>query len=71
MNTENTRLLAGVSEAARLLSVSRSYFYSMLSSGRCPIRPIKFGKKQLWRVSDLEIWVKAGCPVQWGGEKDG
>jgi len=58
-------LLISASEAAEMLSMSRSFFYENLSSGRIPLRPIRFGKKTLFSVRDLTKFVEAGCPVDW------
>jgi len=64
--TENIKpMLVTASQAAIMLSMSRSFFYENLSSGRIPIRPIRFGKKTLFSVRELTNYVDAGCPVNW------
>lgn len=55
------RLLIGAKEAADLLSISRSLFYEMKSSGQLGPMPISFGKRKLYRVEELKDWVNSGC----------
>jgi predicted DNA-binding transcriptional regulator AlpA len=55
-------LLVNAATAAKLLSVSRSKFYSMHAAGLVPM-PIVLGGSVRWDVeNDLRPWVKAGCP---------
>jgi len=61
-------LLVSADEAARLLGVGRSLFFELKSSGRIPLEPIRFGRKRLYRVEDLENFVRAGCPARWTTE---
>ncbi|MBW8015039.1 MAG: helix-turn-helix domain-containing protein [Planctomycetes bacterium] len=58
-------LLISADDAAKMLGVSRSFFYEMLSSGRCPVRPVQFSKRRLWRVDLLMAWVQSGCRADW------
>lgn len=48
-------------EAARLCGVSRSTWYSLRKAGRVP-KPVRLGRRVLWRVEELREWVAAGCP---------
>jgi predicted DNA-binding transcriptional regulator AlpA len=55
-------LLVNAATAAKLLSVSRSKFYSMHSAGLVPM-PITLGQGSIrWSVDELREFVKAGCP---------
>ena len=66
--TENTQtmtpLLINVEQAAALLGVGRSLFYSMHSSGTLGPLPIRLGRRVLWRRNELEDWINAGCPAR-------
>ena len=53
-------LLLSAVEAARLLGVSRSKFYSMHAAGLVPL-PVFLGGCVRWPVDELRAWVKAGC----------
>jgi excisionase family DNA binding protein len=55
-------LLVGAAEAANLLGIGRSLFYQMSATGQLGPMPIRFGKRRLWRFSELKAWVEAGCP---------
>jgi predicted DNA-binding transcriptional regulator AlpA len=55
-------LLLPPAEAARLLSMSRSHFYSQCSAGRIGPLPQQFGRKKLYVAEELAQWVRAGCP---------
>jgi len=57
------KLLLSASEAAGLLSISRSMFYQLLSAGRIPA-PVRLGRRALWRKAELESWTAAGCPAR-------
>lgn len=46
------RILVGPDEAARRLSISRAYLYTLVREGRVPSR--KVGKRRLFSVSELE-----------------
>jgi len=55
-------LLLDAGEVARLIGISRSNFYGLISSGRIGPEPIHLGKRTLWKRSELEAWVRADCP---------
>jgi len=57
-------LLLDAGEVARLLGISRSNFYSLLSSGQIGPEPIHLGKRTLWKRAELEAWVRADCPTR-------
>jgi len=54
-------LLLSAAETAALLGISRSAFYSLLSSGRMPL-PVRLGRRALWRRDLLELFVAWNCP---------
>jgi predicted DNA-binding transcriptional regulator AlpA len=55
-------LLVNAATAAKLLSVSRSKFYSMHSAGLVPM-PLTLGQGSIrWSVDELREFVRAGCP---------
>jgi excisionase family DNA binding protein len=64
--SENTieSLLLSAENAAEMLSIGRTLFYAMHSSGRLGPLPVKLGRRTLWNRQELESWVKAGCPVR-------
>lgn len=64
-------LLISAGEAARMLSIGRSKFYSMCSTGELGPLPITFGTRKLWIVEELRAWVSADCPARevWQKEK--
>lgn len=47
--------------AAQLCGVSRATWYSLQKAGRLP-KPVRLGRRVLWRVEELHQWVAAGCP---------
>lgn len=55
-------LLIGANDAAKLLGIGRSLFYSLHSSGQLGPLPIRLGRRTLWRRDDLQAWVAARCP---------
>ena len=57
-------LLLSAQDAAELLSITRSHFYALHSSGRLGPLPIQLGRRTLWRREELVNWVAAGCPVR-------
>ena len=58
----NERLLVGTKQASEMLSIGRSHFYSMLSSGQIGPTAHKLGKRSLFSVNELREWVNAGMP---------
>lgn len=63
MTIETTeKLLLSAAEVAALLGISRSAFYSLLSSGRIGPMQVRLGRSVRWRVDELQAWVTAGCP---------
>lgn len=62
--------LVDVSETARLLGISRSLFYQMLSAGRIPLKPVRFGRKRLYDVEQIKSFVRSGCSPKWSAEND-
>jgi predicted DNA-binding transcriptional regulator AlpA len=61
-------LLVDATTAARMCSLSRRYWLQLDNAGKIPL-PIRFGKRKLWSVAELEEWVKAGCPSRDGRQK--
>lgn len=57
-------LLLSAAEAAQLLGVGRTLFWSMHSSGRLGPLPTRLGRRTLWRRRELEDYVAAGCPAR-------
>ena len=59
-------LLVGAQDAARMVGVSVATWWGHNAAGRCP-RPVRLGRRTLWRLAELEAWVVADCPprVQW------
>lgn len=57
-------ILVGISDAAKMLSISRGLFYEMISDGRLGPVGIRFGRKRLFSVGELRRWVDASCPCR-------
>lgn len=59
-------------QAARLCGVSRATWYSLRKAGRIP-RPVRLGRRVLWRIDELREWMAAGCPPcsRWDAMKKG
>jgi len=53
------KLLYSSAEAATLLGISRSAFYSLLSSGRIGPVGIRFGRSVRWSLDELRAWLSA------------
>ena len=64
-------LLIQISDAARILGISRATFYAWLSAGKIGVKEIRMGDgahaKPLFSLVELRAWVSAGCPSreQW------
>jgi len=59
------KFLLTIPETAAALGVSRSFFYEMRRSGRCPLESVKFNSRRLYRAKDVEAWVDAGSKPDW------
>ncbi len=55
-------LLITADQAAAMLSISRSKFYEMNSSGHFGPAAIKLGRCSRWNRNELIEWVEAGSP---------
>lgn len=62
-NQKRVSLLINAFDAAELCGVGKSQWYALVSSGKTPA-PIKLGRKTLWRKSELQEWIEAGCPAR-------
>jgi excisionase family DNA binding protein len=51
------KLAVNADGACEMLSMSRSFFYEQVSTGRIP-KAIKIGRKSLWSVEQLRQWVE-------------
>lgn len=58
----NEPLLLSAVQAARLIGIGKSLFYSLHSSGQLGPMPIILSTKKLWRRTELEEWTRQGCP---------
>ena len=54
-------LMLSASDAARALSMSRSFFYTQLASGTIGPTGFRFGSKLLFPVQELKSWIAGGC----------
>lgn len=54
-------LLVRAEQAAKLLGISRSKFYSMHSAGLVPM-PIRLIDAPRWDVNELKNWIQNRCP---------
>lgn len=55
--------LVDAAGAAKLLSVGKSLFYEMATSGRLGPLPISLtSKKKVWLRRELECWCEHRCP---------
>lgn len=61
----NEQLLVPAGDAAKMLGMSRSFFYELSSSGRIPLRAVRFGRKRLFEVEQIKSFVKSGCSPKW------
>jgi excisionase family DNA binding protein len=55
-------LAIDVGEAAKLCGIGRATWYSLLAAGRIP-KPVRLGRRALWRTEELRAWMRAGCPA--------
>lgn len=51
-------LLLSAAQAASLIGISRSYFYSLLSSNEITVRRVKLRNRVLFNRKDLERFVE-------------
>lgn len=54
-------ILLGEPEILEILGIGRSLWRTLLSAGQTP-EPIRLGRRVLWRRTDIEAWIAAGCP---------
>ncbi|ADG68471.1 Prophage CP4-57 regulatory [Planctopirus limnophila DSM 3776] len=59
---QNNPILATAESVASMLSISLRTLWRMRSAGKLPA-PVRVGKSTRWRVSDIQEWIAAGCPV--------
>ncbi len=56
-------ILLDVREAAGRLKVSVRQIWKLCASGRlCP--PVRLGRSVRWRASDIDEFIREGCPPQ-------
>lgn len=55
------KILLPVGEVAAMLSLSERTIWRMRTDGEMPA-PITVGKSIRWRKSDIDRWLRAGCP---------
>ena len=65
-------LLLTAEQAAGLVGVSRSHWWSLHSAGLVPL-PVKLGRATRWRRDEIVEWVAAGCPPrhEWNKREGG
>ena len=56
-------LLVSVPDVLSLLCIGRTTFYQMIATGQFGPEPLRvFGKKKLYKFSDVQSWVEQNCP---------
>ena len=65
-HTQSQPLAICAAELADLLGISKRHVATLKSSGRLP-SPLKFGRRCVWVLSEIEAWLDAGAPArdQW------
>lgn len=53
--------LISVSQVARLTSLSERTIWRMIGEGRTP-ETVRVGRAVRFRASEVDIWIKSGCP---------
>lgn len=53
--------LLTVDDVARLMACSSRSVYRLSDAGRIP-RPMKIGGLVRWSATEVETWIKDGCP---------
>jgi predicted DNA-binding transcriptional regulator AlpA len=67
--TDVSERLIATAKPWELLSLSRSQWYKLASSGKTPA-PIHLGtRKPLWSLDELRSWFASGCPDRQAWEK--
>jgi hypothetical protein len=56
-------LLVAALGAARLCGISERTWRKLDRCGRVP-DPLRWGKRCLWSVDELRLWIAAGCPAR-------
>ena len=54
--------LLGIAQAATMLGIGLTKFKSMAASGQLGPKPLKFGRRRLYRRRELIAWVDQQCP---------
>lgn len=64
-------LAVDANRAASLYGVSVRFWWTLHSSGRCPL-PVRLGRAVRWDVAELRAWLAAGCPTRdkWAAMRD-
>ena len=58
-----TPLLVSTENVAVALGISRRKLDSMDSSGALGPMPVRcFGRRKLWKLSEIQAWVESDCP---------
>lgn len=55
-------LLVSAKEAASLCGISQSMWYLLMESKKIP-KCIRLGKRRLWSLEKLEMWIRLNCPI--------
>lgn len=53
--------LLTVPQTAKLAAVSTRTIWAFLAAGRMP-EPIRLGRAVRFRASDIDLWLRLGCP---------
>lgn len=60
----DARLLVMAPDAARMLAMSPRNLWDLTKREAIP--SVRIGRSVRYRLSDLELWVEAGCPTEPG-----
>ena len=63
--TTTAPAMKGAKDSAAYCGIGRSLFLSLVSTAKAP-KPVKLGRRTLWRMADLEAWISGGCG-RWEG----
>jgi predicted DNA-binding transcriptional regulator AlpA len=62
---DTQQILIDYKAVCKMLGIGQTLFFSLRSSGKIPIQPIRLGKAVRYNRYQIADWIAAGCPVKY------
>ena len=59
------RLTVNARTACKMIGIGLTKFYQLVNENQMPVPKLTIGKRNMWRIKDINGWVESGFDMDW------